>query len=125
MECSFVEINTIFYFIASQRAGGKGIGNRRGNRRGTRGEIEGEVNRNRETHPTTSCALLAASGSTFRAIFPLPPRPVVYTSPFSVGVSSITGSRSEALVPMFPAPPRPWESGVREEEEERRLVWEG
>jgi hypothetical protein len=80
-----------------------------------------EIGKGKKTHPTTSCALLAASASVFLAIFPLPPRPVVYISPFKVGVSSVLGSRSEELVPMFPAPPRPWDEGPgREEEEERR-----
>jgi len=54
------------------------------------------------TNPTISCARLAASGSSFLAMFPLPPRPVVYTSPLSVGVSRVTGSLSEGVELMFP-----------------------
>lgn len=68
-----------------------------------------EANSKRGTYATTSCARLAASGSLFFAMLPEPPRPVVYTSLLSVGVSSDGGCRSEGVLPMFPAPPRPCE----------------
>jgi hypothetical protein len=68
----------------------------RGKKRGRR-----EAKR-RKTNPTTSCARLAASGSTFLAMFPEPPRPVVYISPFKVGVSRVMGSLSLGFVVMLP-----------------------
>lgn len=56
----------------------------------------------RETYPRTSCARLASAGSSFLAMFPLPPRPVVYIWLLRVGVSRVTGSWSELVLPMLP-----------------------
>lgn len=72
-------------------------------------EYEYEIKENKRTYGDTSCIARVSAGSTFFAMLPVPPLPVVTTEVLSVGVSRSLGSMRGDLVlsTMLPAPPLP------------------